>query len=1497
MDNTMRKQLLMRHRQSGFPGSIIDVFAAAEQGIDLIGQFEQQQNMQVAQTPEQQQQGLRPAHQAGNVTQSMAFPNVPPNTPFNTVGMKAPINIQKFDEQGHLVKSYENVPPGVRNLPTGPQRGTVIETPANMQSGGRRLKKDALEMFPALKALGNVKVKADTEFTKEKTGIGDIEYFAPGQEVITYPTGERVEHPGSDRRHTVLVNPDTNDAQNVALDMLHGLPAEDPKYGMLIEEFGEALGDDETKYFYELDREKGLAEDGYDQYRQNYIDGKLRNLLFQGTEEDFKNSRYNPEERAQIQQYNPIAYDKFLEIESYLRSPRKKMQAGGVQEGGRLEEAMRLIKEHNMKDDSTFENIVEMFDPTGISAWDDAYRAYNSMKERGSSTPNFDEALDMLGAIPVMGKTKAAVNLYKKSHKPIRYGLTQAYNKIFRHTGRAASIADGIEDETGFLDSKEQSKPVQRQAGGPKKYQGAGALEFGQTGPDFETYGPGLRVDGETYQASRETGATRVPLFGDGTQRPILLGAAEVYDEPLSGVPQDYTPETKALADEGAAGVAERRNQAAGIGLAAVGDYFSAAQRYGVSAPLSLAMGKTPNLSATPLMDRALGAESPNAFPSEVLGVQNPYGAAAIDMVTDPGTALGLGLLGKSAVQQGSRAASRLSAGNRFRTGLTNPATRKTYSGSDIAKGLEANAKRYGINIDAQDIARRTTRTRPGTAAFDKPTASQAFGDALIEYPRVMREADVTLREQYLQGAPGRDRIMGNFDELYGSAAPNQEIDDAFRQFFISKKEDHVYGPTLRTPGSAAQRQFLRDRYAQHFDTNVVKSIPELNVHYKIRGAKGYYDPRSHSIHNSTQAMGFGMHDRGRGLKHATRSLDSARSLQTHEGTHALFPYRDSPAMERKVGDQLRGGLPKAEYTTPSRLEPGSYNRYLRSPTEVDARVAEMRLKMSQGANRSGNFNLQDRGEIDNLLSRVESDKRFAKKFAKDAGVRIDNSRNHLRDVTKSQGPLVDIGIGRLYNSKFTPRVRGFGRNVMGLMGFGPTGYQRQATEYLNLAKYARKRGGPRKFQSGGFADRNYLPPIAQEIERAGGFDEYQAQQEQASNLKNINNRPTISQGNFDVDEEGNIIKERASTLDMLANPMATLRTALDPSVEGLPSAGELNSAKSKGNVAGQIANDMVNPAAWVNYGKNAVRDLSQGNFTSAGLNALGAIPGIPSAAGLGKTAMKYGRSPYLLNTNRANKYDFRNIGDKPHLWRGYENTSIDPTRLDPNSNFRGYFDDLYTTESVAKKPIWDEFKSQPTNYSRTSPEAHQAAHKKFRRMDDAATEARTAFNAKHAPFLGDEVGRGSYGRVYQFKNNPDYVFKIGKSEGSNANPAFQRALEQFGNRSNIATPLQKSNFTITEPHFGNSAGAGEALVMRNLNSPTFGTQQFAGLNARQARALQIKTARQLRDAGIGLDFAADARNLASSNVSPNLTNFFDLHYRPGLQHNSRYLANQFLRK
>ena len=154
MDNSTRRQLLDKARSTGYPGSILDAFTAYDQGRDLIGEFIDQQQqaamqppMQVAETPEEQGQGLRPYHEQGQIDQSMAFPNVQPGQSFNTMGMKVPINIDKIDNQGNLVESYKAVPPGITNLPTGPYEGTVIETPARMQMGGSYQTNQEISMY------------------------------------------------------------------------------------------------------------------------------------------------------------------------------------------------------------------------------------------------------------------------------------------------------------------------------------------------------------------------------------------------------------------------------------------------------------------------------------------------------------------------------------------------------------------------------------------------------------------------------------------------------------------------------------------------------------------------------------------------------------------------------------------------------------------------------------------------------------------------------------------------------------------------------------------------------------------------------------------------------------------------------------------------------------------------------------------------------------------------------------------------------------------------------------------------------------------------------------------------------------------------------------------------------------------------------------------------------------------------------------------------------
>ena len=54
--------------------------------------------------------------------------------------------------------------------------------------------------------------------------------------------------------------------------------------------------------------------------------------------------------------------------------------------------------------DNLTENIVEFADPTGYFSWDDAYRAKAEWDKSGSEYPTTNQALDMFGAVPGLGK-------------------------------------------------------------------------------------------------------------------------------------------------------------------------------------------------------------------------------------------------------------------------------------------------------------------------------------------------------------------------------------------------------------------------------------------------------------------------------------------------------------------------------------------------------------------------------------------------------------------------------------------------------------------------------------------------------------------------------------------------------------------------------------------------------------------------------------------------------------------------------------------------------------------------------------------------------------------------------------------------------------------------------------------------------------------------------------------------------------------------------------
>ncbi len=114
------KQAFAEHVPPGT--SISDMIEANE--------MQKQQEMIVASTPQEQQEGLR--NQPPGT--SAVFPNTGGQN-FNTVGTNEPLDIKGYDKGGNLVKSYEAVPEGITNLD---MKGadTVIENPTQYKNGG-----------------------------------------------------------------------------------------------------------------------------------------------------------------------------------------------------------------------------------------------------------------------------------------------------------------------------------------------------------------------------------------------------------------------------------------------------------------------------------------------------------------------------------------------------------------------------------------------------------------------------------------------------------------------------------------------------------------------------------------------------------------------------------------------------------------------------------------------------------------------------------------------------------------------------------------------------------------------------------------------------------------------------------------------------------------------------------------------------------------------------------------------------------------------------------------------------------------------------------------------------------------------------------------------------------------------------------------------------------------------------------------------------------------
>ena len=101
------------------------------------------------------------------------------------------------------------------------------------------------------------------------------------------------------------------------------------------------------------------------------------------------------------------------------------------------------------RSDSLLEDIIEVLDPTGISSWDDASRAYDSytarVKNTGKYVPTMDEFLDVVGVIPAIGKLPKGAKLVRGASRYAEPALRVIKKQLEKPTAVTGFISDRME--------------------------------------------------------------------------------------------------------------------------------------------------------------------------------------------------------------------------------------------------------------------------------------------------------------------------------------------------------------------------------------------------------------------------------------------------------------------------------------------------------------------------------------------------------------------------------------------------------------------------------------------------------------------------------------------------------------------------------------------------------------------------------------------------------------------------------------------------------------------------------------------------------------------------------------------------------------------------------------------------------------------------------------------------------------------------------------------
>jgi len=206
------------------------------------------------------------------------------------------------------------------------------KTKASAQNGTEL--ESAYAKWPALRNMGPAAVNKDYGLGLG-LGYGGVEFMHPDLKEVNYDNGVLLnQSPG---KNSTTYNPLTDNEQSVRLDMLHGMH-QDPTFSKHRNAFKQSVLSDpnikgDMDYWYNEDKKKGRAGDGREQWMNNYIDGQMRTLLFEG---DRKSRNYSDEEASQLLS-NPKIKKNFNKLNNYLKTGYSYGQGPRAQNGTEME--------------------------------------------------------------------------------------------------------------------------------------------------------------------------------------------------------------------------------------------------------------------------------------------------------------------------------------------------------------------------------------------------------------------------------------------------------------------------------------------------------------------------------------------------------------------------------------------------------------------------------------------------------------------------------------------------------------------------------------------------------------------------------------------------------------------------------------------------------------------------------------------------------------------------------------------------------------------------------------------------------------------------------------------------------------------------------------------------------------------------------------------------------------------------------------------------------